>query len=287
VKKSVQTNGTLINDRWCDLFVQHDVSVGISIDGPSFLHDAHRVNWSGKGSHRTAMRGYMSLVERGIRPGAICVLTRQSLSYPDEIFDFFADHGFRSIGFNVEEVENSNVTSSLTGLGEIAEEYRCFIGRIYERWQQDPSKITVREISDLLSVIDNKRKYPDYQRKPFETQCLAIITVHKNGDLSTFSPEFAGARSEEFNDFIVGNINSPGSLEEVLTGSLIERIESEVQRGIRACARTCLYFDLCGGAYTSNKFFENGSLCSTETTACRLHRQTLSEVVIEKLTADK
>jgi hypothetical protein len=43
-----------------------------------------------------------------------CVLTRESLRYPEEIFAFFLDNGTRSVGFNLEEVENANTTSSFT-----------------------------------------------------------------------------------------------------------------------------------------------------------------------------
>ncbi|MBO3750915.1 GRRM system radical SAM/SPASM domain protein [Streptosporangiaceae bacterium NEAU-GS5] len=287
VERSVQTNGTLIDERWCDLFTKYDMTIGISVDGPQFLHDANRVNWSGKGSHRAVMRGYRKLKERDIRPGALCVLTRTSLQHPDEIFDFFIDNGFQSVGFNVEEIENSNTVSSLSGekseIDRIAAEYRAFAARIFDRWREDPAAIEIREIADFLAVIKSKIADPDYQRIPYETQPLAIITIQKNGDISTSSPELAGGKSEEFNDFVIANINSPGSLDSLLSGPALDRISEEISHGVVACAEKCTYFDICGGSYTSNKFFENGSLRSTETTSCRLHRQILGDVIISKL----
>ncbi|MEV4367719.1 cyclophane-forming radical SAM/SPASM peptide maturase GrrM/OscB [Nonomuraea sp. NPDC049637] len=287
VEKSVQTNGTLVDERWCDLFAEHDMSVGISVDGPQFLHDSHRVNWSGKGSHRAVMRGYRKLKERGIRLGALCVLTRTSLRHPDEIFDFFVDNGFQSVGFNVEEVENGNTVSSLSGgKGEadtIAAEYRAFVDRIFDRWRESPAAIEIREISDYLAIIKSKISDPSYRHMSYETEPLAIITIQKNGDMSTSSPELAGGKSEEFDDFVIANINAPGSLDSLLPGPALDRISKEISHGVAACADECLYFDICGGAYTSNKYFENGSLRSTETTSCRLHRQILGEVIIDKL----
>src|SRR5438477_758096 len=38
----VQTNATLINNAWIDFFAEHDVKVGISLDGPRDLHDRNR-----------------------------------------------------------------------------------------------------------------------------------------------------------------------------------------------------------------------------------------------------
>ncbi len=50
LRHSFQTNGMLITPEWCELFKQWDVGVGVSIDGPKHLHDAHRVTRSGGGS---------------------------------------------------------------------------------------------------------------------------------------------------------------------------------------------------------------------------------------------
>ena len=41
VKSTFQSNAVLIDDEWCDLFKATDAHVGISIDGPEHIHDAH------------------------------------------------------------------------------------------------------------------------------------------------------------------------------------------------------------------------------------------------------
>ena len=47
VQHTIQTNGMLINEKWCDFFKEHDFKVGVSLDVPEFLHDKNRRNWSG------------------------------------------------------------------------------------------------------------------------------------------------------------------------------------------------------------------------------------------------
>jgi len=41
---TMQTNGTLLDDTWCEFLAEHDFLVGLSIDGPPAMHDAYRVD---------------------------------------------------------------------------------------------------------------------------------------------------------------------------------------------------------------------------------------------------
>ena len=54
---TIQTNGTLLDREWAAFFREHDVLVGLSIDGPREIHDTYRVNKGGKGSFDEVMRG--------------------------------------------------------------------------------------------------------------------------------------------------------------------------------------------------------------------------------------
>ena len=43
VEHTMQTNATLIDDEWARFLAEHDVLVGVSVDGPKDLHDVYRV----------------------------------------------------------------------------------------------------------------------------------------------------------------------------------------------------------------------------------------------------
>jgi uncharacterized protein len=53
---ALETNGTLITADWLDLFHELGINFGISLDGTPALHDAHRVDHSGRGSYARVRR---------------------------------------------------------------------------------------------------------------------------------------------------------------------------------------------------------------------------------------
>src|SRR6202044_3736696 len=50
LRHSIQTNGMLISQEWCDFIRKWHIGVGVSVDGPKQLHDANRVTRSGAGT---------------------------------------------------------------------------------------------------------------------------------------------------------------------------------------------------------------------------------------------
>ncbi len=282
VEQVLQTNATLIDDEWCDFFKKNNFHVGVSIDGPDFLHDSERQYWSGRPSHAKAMAGYKLLSKYGIQSGALCVLTRESLKYPELIFEFFVENGFKSIAFNPEETENFNLKSSLENdLESTIKDYRRFMGVVFDLQQKKYPHIKVREMAKVFNILAEKRRNPNYYRIPAEIPPLNMITIQKNGDISPYCPEFAGAVSLEYNNFIIGNILTD-SIDDLPHSKWFIKIRRDVEKSISMCASSCKYFDLCGSAPLSNKYSENKTLLSTETVSCKLTYQITSDVMIEK-----
>ncbi len=112
LRHCIQTNGTLVDDRWCALFREHGMQIGVSLDGPARLHDAQRRTRAGRGTHDAVMRGVAALQRHGIPFHAICVIGDAALDAPEELVEFFAAHDILEIGFNVEEVEGVHTRSS-------------------------------------------------------------------------------------------------------------------------------------------------------------------------------
>ena len=55
---SLQTNATLIDDDWIELFKKHEISVSVSLDGDEEANDMYRIDHKGRGTYQKALRGY-------------------------------------------------------------------------------------------------------------------------------------------------------------------------------------------------------------------------------------
>ncbi|MDJ0630188.1 MAG: cyclophane-forming radical SAM/SPASM peptide maturase GrrM/OscB [Rhodobacter sp.] len=287
VDHSIQTNGTLINDQWCEFFAEKKIKVGLSVDGPEFLHDSSRVNWSGKGSFRKTMAGYERLRRSGIKVGALCVITEKHLDYADQLLDFFLDSKFSSVGFNVEEIENQNTRSTLLDdrlelSDDTVKRFRKFILDLFLKWQSVSDKFRIREFSDYIHVFQKRRSNKHYRRKPDELSERGIFTIQKNGDVSTFSPEFAGASASEYSNFVIGNVLRQ-SLSDMLASEPYYKFRDAIHMHTKSCQEACYLFGVCGGSYVSNAYFESGRFNRPESTACRLLKKEVAEMLFSEL----
>ena len=282
VTHSIQTNATLIDDAWCDLFKRHGIQVGVSVDGPQALHDAHRKTRSGRGTHDRVLRGMARLREAGIAFHAIAVVTPDTFAQADAFFDFFLEQGVTEVGCNFDEAEGLHSQSSLSG-HEPA--HAAFLARLLQRATQDP-RLRVRELAMALRLIAQPLPQQTWrgQQWPDNAQTLpfTLISVANNGDFCTFSPELLGQPSVEFANFVLGNVADGGYL--AATGSsAFQRLWAAIVQGIETCAQQCAYFEYCGGGAPANKLYENGDLASGETLYCRTMVKRPFEVVLRRL----
>jgi uncharacterized protein len=277
----MQTNGTLVNEGWCNLIRSHHIRVGVSLDGPPDLHNARRLTRAGAPTHAQVMRGVRLFQEFDIPVHAICVLTRDHLDRPDEIWDFFVLAGISELGFNVEEIDGINTQSSLDV--NAIDAFRLFFHQILCRYRANPGQMTIREIERILDSLLDPRfglRGGNPQTVPF-----GIVTVGWDGSVSTFSPELLGLSHPVWGGFIFGNVLND-SLREIAADRRLRRLTRAISRGVAACQSQCPYFGICGGGAPANKLGETGRFDSTETLFCTLTEKIVAETVLGALAQD-
>lgn len=285
VRFSIQTNGTLIDDEWCQLIKKFEINIGVSIDGPQFINDNNRLSRNGKSTFDQVIKGIECLQKHDIKYHGIAVISEASLDHAYEIFDFFYNNGFYSLGLNIEEEEGINQKSSLYNY-DSSYRIRSFYTQVFELFLQSDQHMAIREFNRAMNMMLRKsNSIPDIRMldiSSHQLSAMSIISVDYQGNFSTYSPELIGQKAPKYNDFIFGNVSQSGFKEPVYN-SLLQELDNEIKAGIQSCKESCDYFSICGGGAPANKYYENGSFSSTETKYCKFQIQIPADITLQYL----
>jgi uncharacterized protein len=278
VKHSFQTNGTLVNDEWCRLFLEWNVGIGVSIDGPREIHDRNRKTRSGKGTFDKTLAGIHCLQGNGVPFHALSVLGSDSLADPDAMLAFYESENIDKVCFNVEESEGSYVSELFAASrDELRTRFAAFLRRFWHRARAGGRVAFVREIDQAVPRLFRPEGMPT---RNIQCEPLAMLNVDSHGNVSTFSPELLGMKNRDYDDFLLGNINI-NSLAEILEACLKSALWRDILAGVRACEAGCEYYSVCGGGSPVNKLFENGSFTGTTTSFCTLTQMVPTDLILE------
>ena len=130
---AIQTNGTLLDDEWCEFLAANKFLVGLSVDGPAELHDQYRVDKRQQPTFGAVMRGLEFLKKHKVEFNTLTVVNRANSQSPLEVYRFLKSIGSQFIQF-IPLVEraadgNANLTFAeppMIGRGGVSAERRNF-----------------------------------------------------------------------------------------------------------------------------------------------------------------
>ena len=91
VQNDLQTNGLLIDEEWCRFLKEHNFLVGLSIDGPEYLHDVYRQTNSGNPSFKIVWEAIRRFKKYDIAFNALVTVNNSNAKYPLEVYRFLRD----------------------------------------------------------------------------------------------------------------------------------------------------------------------------------------------------
>lgn len=146
IDNCIQTNGTHLNDEWCEFFKQNNFLVGVSIDGPQEFHDEYRKTGTGRPTFRDVMKGINLLNKHGVEWNALAVVNDFNADYPLDFYHFFKEIGCRYIQFTpiVERIttrpDNLRLAPGMQEEGMLADfsitagQWGNFLCTIFDEW---------------------------------------------------------------------------------------------------------------------------------------------------------
>jgi serine-type anaerobic sulfatase-maturating enzyme len=99
-ENDLQTNGTRLDDAWCEFLREENFLVGLSIDGPRELHDTYRADKNGQGTFDRVFRASRLLRKHGVNFATLSCVNRLTGRHPLEVYRFLRDEvGSRRMQF--------------------------------------------------------------------------------------------------------------------------------------------------------------------------------------------
>jgi uncharacterized protein len=249
IERTLQTNGTLLDDEWCTFFREHGYLVGLSFDGPCELHDAYRLDKTGHPTFDRVLNAARLLQEQNVEFNILCAVSAANVTHPIEVYRFFRDDvGAQFIQF-IPIVERNNQTgfyeATVTDRSITAEQWGRFLIDIFNEWiTRDVGRVFVQHFDAALAAWAGAPPAVCI----FSPTCGTALVLEHNGDLYSCD-HFVEP------DYLLGNI---------LDTPLVELVSSDAQRHFGLNKRDtlpqycqeCPVRFACHGECPKNRFIE-------------------------------
>jgi uncharacterized protein len=233
---AVTTNGVLINDAWADCFEANGISVAISIDGPSHIHDAHRKTFQGGGTHAAAERAAQLLLKRNVAVSALAVCNPKNS--PKDYTDFFAGCGIDHYDIMIPDATVDEKPPSIA----------TFYNGLFEQWleaNRDKETVEIRTVTDMVAAVLGKNA----PTEGVGYQPVELCTVMTDGTVEAHDVlRIAGEGTSEttFNifDHTIDDVRNEPRWKAARDASI----------NLAEKCRQCKYMNVCGGGYLPHRF---------------------------------
>ena len=202
IHNALQTNATLLDDAWGGFLSENHFLVGVSIDGPTDLHDAYRVDKHGEPTFDRVMQGLEALKRHGVDFNTMTVVSRANSQHPQRVYRFLKEIGSTFLQF-IPLVERASpgplasehgliqlslappprlgeTDSAVTDWSVRAEDWGPFLTTIFDEWvRRDVGCIYVQHFDVALGIWLGAGS----SLCVFSETCGKAVAIEHNGDL--------------------------------------------------------------------------------------------------------
>jgi uncharacterized protein len=156
IENTIQTNGVLLDEDWCEFLRENGFLVGLSVDGPREMHDAYRRDKGGKSVFDRVVHAARLLQQHRVEFNILCTVNAVNSRYPLEVYRFFRDVLKTPYLQFIPIVERDNETGNQVGTrvtdrSVLPEQYGRFLIEIFDEWvRRDVGKMYVLFFDGVL-----------------------------------------------------------------------------------------------------------------------------------------
>ncbi len=256
IDNSIQTNGILLTDEWCEFFRENGWLVGVSIDGPQEFHDEYRRNKMGQPSFRKVMQGINLLNKHGVEWNALAVVNDFNADYPLDFYNFFKEIDCRYIQFTpiverlyphkdgrhlASPMDNGKVP--LADFSVSPEQWGEFLVTLFDEWvKEDVGKYFVQLFDATLANWVGQQPGVCTMART----CGHAGVMEYNGDVYSCD-HFV------FPEYKLGNIRTH-TLVEMMYGERQQQFGMDKYAKLPAQCKNCEFLFACNGECPKNRF---------------------------------
>lgn len=196
ISNGLQTNATLITNDMAEFFAEYRFLIGVSLDGPEYLHDFYRKSIGLKGTHSQVLRGINHLRNHNVEFNILSLVNNKTVKRANEIYHYLKNQGFYYQQYIpcVEFDEQGNLKPfSING-----EDWGDFLCDLFDEWiKKDTNKISIR----LFDSIINYLVLGSYSVCYMDNNCCQYFVVEYDG--SIYPCDFFVRK-----DLILGNVKT-------------------------------------------------------------------------------
>jgi len=248
LRNSLQTNGVLLDDRWCEFLRENGFLVGISIDGPADLHDRYRRDKQNRGTFDQVVAALRRLKRHGVEFNALTCVNRHNGDHPLRVYRFLKEQGVEFMQF-IPIVEPAG-DAALPGKSPAADlehlvsersvrpqQFGRFMIGVFDAWiQSDVGRIFVRDFDQALAAWAGAGTSLCVYAK----HCGRATAIEHNGDLYS---------CDHFVDppHKLGNIHE-ATIAQLANSTRQEQFGLDKEERLPEVCRRCEYLFICNGA---------------------------------------
>jgi uncharacterized protein len=177
VGNSLQTNGMLLDQDWCNLFRAYDWLLGVSLDGPEEVNDLYRVNKQGRGAWKRVIQSVELLQKNNLEFNILCVLSQANVGRPQELYRFFRGLGIGHLQFiPLAEFDQQGNPLPFT---ISSEQYGRFLCELFDLWWPDRRKVRIRLFDNIAEALAGQKP----GNCTMHETCDSYVVVEYNGDV--------------------------------------------------------------------------------------------------------
>ncbi|MGN0523918.1 MAG: radical SAM protein [Eubacterium sp.] len=232
VSNCIQTNGTLIDEAWCEFFVKNNILVGVSLDGDRELN-SYRKYADGRDSFDDVVASVEMLKKYGVTFNVLSVLTSRLAQNVRKSYRFFKQMDLHYLQY----IPCLNPFDGKNEYSMSSDEYASYLKSCYKIYFNDNMRgnlMSIRQFDNYALLASGKPAEQCGMNGPCSTQFVV------EGDGSVYPCDFYCT-----DDWLLGNINEQNFDKLYNSKSAVDFLKESFI--ISDECKECPHFALCRG----------------------------------------